>query len=116
MRPRSPGRERGCESESRCGALCLLNGGGFHQHLEVPVDRPLLGVDGLRNAAQKHRRSGNVLACPSELWGIVPLIHDVALDLTGTHPSAARRVMHVWRDMLRQARRRRWRLVLPNLS
>ena len=77
-------------SESRCGAFCLLNGGGFYQHPEVPVDRPLLGVDGLGNAAQKHCRSSNVLASPSELWGIVPLVHDVASDLAGATLGAAR--------------------------
>ena len=53
-------------------ALCLLNGDGFHQRLEVPVDRLLLGVDRLWKATQKHHRSGDVLASPSELWGIVP--------------------------------------------
>ena len=59
--------------ESRCGAFCLLNGGGFYQCLEVPVDRQLLGVDGLGNAAQKHCRGGDVLASPSKLWGSFPL-------------------------------------------
>ena len=78
-------------SESRCGAFCLLNGGGFYQNSEVPVDLPLLGVDGLGNAAQKHRRGGNVLVGPSELWGIVPLIYDVVLDLAGAAPGATRR-------------------------
>ena len=81
MRPHSPGGERGHESVSRRGALRLLSGGGFHQRLEVPVNRLLLEVDGLCKAAQKHRRSGDVMASPSELWGIIPPIHDVALDL-----------------------------------
>ena len=58
---------------SRCGTLRLLNGGAFHQRPEVPVDRLFLGVDMLGKAAQKHCRSGNVLASPSELWGIIPL-------------------------------------------
>ena len=76
-----------------------MNGGDFYQNLEVPVDLPLLGVDGLENATQKHRRSNNVLAGPSELWGIIPLIHDVVLDLAG----AARRVMRMGRNVLHQA-------------
>jgi len=45
------------------------------------VDHLLLGVVRLRKAAQKHRHSGDVLADPSELWGIISSIHDVALDL-----------------------------------
>ena len=92
-------------SESRCGPFRLLNDGGFYQHPEVPVDRPLLGVDGLGNAAQKHYRSSNVLASPSELWGIIPLIRDVTLDLAGAAPSAARRVSRMGRNMLHWARR-----------
>ena len=83
MRPHSSGGERGRESELQCGAFRLLNSGGFHQRPEVPVDRPLLGVDGLGNATQKHCRSGDVLVSPSKLWGIVPLVHDVALNLAG---------------------------------
>ena len=79
MHPHTPGGERGRESESQCRAFCLLNGGGFHQRPEVPVDCPFLGVDGLGNAAQKHCRSGDVLASPSELWEIVPIVYDVML-------------------------------------
>jgi len=89
---------------SRCGALRLLNGGGFHQRPEVLVDHLLLGVDGLGKATQKHHRSGDVLASPSELWGIVPPVHDVTLDLAGVTPSVAHRVT------------RMWRLTLPPLS
>ena len=77
-------------SESRCGAFRLLNDGGFYQHPEVPVDRPLLGVDGLGNAAQKHCHNGDVLASSSELWGVVPLVHYFTLDLAGVTPGAAR--------------------------
>ena len=84
-----------------------MNGGGFYQRPEVLVDHPLLGVDGLGNAAQKHRRNGNVLAGPSELWGIVPLVHDVMLDLAGTAPGATRRVMCMRRNVLHRMRRRR---------
>ena len=50
---------------------------------KVPVDCPLLRVDGLGKAAQKHCCSGDVLTSPSELWELVPLVHDVVLDLTG---------------------------------
>ena len=102
-------------SESRCGAFRLLNGDGFYQHPEVPVDRPFLGVDGLTNAAQKHRHGSDVLASLSELWGIVPLVHDVVLNLAGMTPSAARRVMRMGRNVLHRACRRRWWLVLPPL-
>ena len=115
MHPYSPSGERGHKLESRCGAFRLLNGGGFDQRPEVPVDCPLLGVDGLRNAVQKHCRSGDVLASPSELWGIIPLVHDVMLDLAGVTLGAARRVTRMERNMLHRARRRRWRLVLPPL-
>ena len=62
------------------------------------MDHLLLGVDGLGKATQKHHRSGDVLASPSELWGIVPPVHDVTLDLAGVTPSTARRVTHTWRS------------------
>ena len=101
---------------SRRGALRLLNGGGFHQRPEVSVDRLLLGVDRLGKAAQKHRRSGDVLDSLSELWGIVSSIHDVALDLAGVTPGVARRVMHTGHSMARRARWCRWWLVLLPLS
>ena len=68
------------------------------------MDRMLLGVVRLGKATQKHRRSGDVLASPSELWGIVSSIHDVVLDLAGATSSAACRVT------------RAWRLALPPLS
>ena len=116
MRPYSPGGERGRESVSQCGALHLLNGGSFHQRPEVPVDRLLLGVDKLWKAAQKHRHSGDVLASPSKLWGIIPPVHDVALDLASATLGVARRVMRTGRSVVRRARWRRWRLVLPALS
>ena len=76
------------------------------------MDRPLLGVDGLENAAQKHCRSGDVLASLSELWGVIPLVLDVTLDLAG----AARRVTRMGHNVLHRACRRRWRPVLPLLS
>ena len=93
-----------------------MNGGGFYQHLEVLVDRPLMGVDELENATQKHCRINDVLASLSELWEIVPLVHDVVLDLAGVTPGAAHRVMRMGRNALyRACRHRRW-LVLPPLS
>ena len=65
---------------------------------------------------QKHRRYGDVLTSPSELWGIVPPIHDVALDLAGATLGAASWVTRAGRIMVRRARwLRRW-LVLPPLS
>ena len=80
---------------SRRGALRLLNGDDFHHRPEVPVDRLFLGVDRLWKATQKHRHNSDVLASPSELWGIIPPIHDVALDLAGMTPGTARRVTHM---------------------
>ena len=84
--------------------------------MEVSVDYPLLGVNGLGNATQKHCCSSHVLASPSELWEIVPLVHDVVLDLAGATPGAARWVMRMGRNVLHRARRRRRQLVLPPLS
>ena len=103
-------------SESRCGAFRLLNGDGFYQNLEVPIVCPLLGVDGHRNATQKHCCSSDVLASLSEQWEIIPLIHDVVLDLAGATPGAAHRVMCVGRYVLHRACRHRRRLALPPLS
>ena len=80
------------------------------------MDRLLLWVDRLWKATQKHHRSGDVLPSPSELWGIVPPIDDVALNLVGVTPGAARRVTCMGRIMVCRARRRRWRLVLLPLS
>ena len=93
-----PGGEIGHESVSRCGALCLLNDGGLHQRPEVPGYCLFLGVDRLREAAQKHRRSSDVL------------------DLMGMTSSAAHRVTRMWRSVMRRVLRpRRW-LALPPLS
>ena len=69
-----------------------MNGGGFHQCSEVLVDRLFLGVIRLEKATQKHCRDDDVLVGPSELWGVVPPVHDVALDLEGVTPSIAHRV------------------------
>ena len=80
------------------------------------MDRLLLWVDRLGKAARKHCRHGDVLAGPSELWGIVPPIHDVALDLAGASLGAAHWVTREWRSVLCQACRCRWRLVLLPLS
>ena len=90
--------------------------GGFHQRPEVSVDHLLLGVDGLRNTAQKHCRSGDVLASLSELWGVVSLVHDVTLDLAGATPSVARRVTRMGRGVVRRVLQRMWQPVLLLLS
>ena len=80
------------------------------------MDRLFLGVVQLGKATQKHRRRGDVLASLSELWGIVPPIYDVTLDLAGVTLGAARRVTRTRRIMMRRACERRWRLVLLPLS
>ena len=80
------------------------------------MDRLLLWVDRLGKAAQKHRRCGDVLTSSSELWGIVDPIDDVALNLAGATPGAARRITLTGHNVVCQARRRRWRLVLPPSS
>ena len=85
----------------RRGAFRLLNDGGLHQRSEVLVDRLLLWVDRLGKVTQKHHHRGDVLASPSELWGIVPLVDDVALNLAGATPGAARRVTRTGCNMVR---------------
>ena len=80
------------------------------------MDRPLLGVDGLGNTTQKHCRSSDVLASLSELWGIVPPVHDVALDLAGVTPGAAHRATRTGRIVVHRVHQRRWWMVLPPLS
>ena len=116
VRPHPPSGERGHESVSRRGALRLLNGSGLHQRPEVPVDCLLLWVDRLEKAAQKHRRRGDVLTSPSELWGIIPPVDDDALNLAGVTSGAAHRVTCTGCIVVCRAHRRRWRLVLPPLS
>ena len=73
---------------SRRGALRLLNGGGLHQRLEVPVDRLLLGVGKLREAAQKHRRNSDVLASQSKLRGVITSVQYVMLEALPRAPLA----------------------------
>ena len=80
------------------------------------MDHLFLGVVRLGKAAQKYCRSSDVLIGLSELWGIVPHVHDVVLDLAGTTPSASRRFMRTGRSATRRACQHRWRLVLPPLS
>ena len=65
---------------------------------------------------QKHCCSSDVLASPSKLWEIIPLVYDVVLDLAGATSGAARRVMRMGRNVLHRACRRRRRLALPPLS
>ena len=101
---------------ARRGAFHLLNDGGLHQRPEVPVDHLLLWVDRLGKATQKHRRHGDVLASPSELWGIVSPVHDVALDLAGVTPGAARWSKRTGHNVVRRARWRSWWLMQPLLS
>ena len=115
-RARPPSGERGRGSESRCEAFCLLDGGGLYYNPEVPVDCPLLRVDGLENTAEKHCCGNDILAGPGELWDIVPLIHDVVLDLTSATLGATRWAMRMGRNVARRACRRRRRLALPPLS
>ena len=64
---------------------------------------------------QKHCRSSDVLASPSELWEIVPLVHDVMLDLTSVTPGTTYRAMRIGRNVLYRMCRRRRRLILPSL-
>ena len=80
------------------------------------MNRLFLRVVQLEKAVQKYRHSGDVLISPSELWGIVPPIDDVALDLASVTPGAAHRVTRTGRSVVRRARRCTWRLVLPSLS
>ena len=80
------------------------------------MDSLFLGVIRLGKAAQKHCRSGDVLIGPSELWGIVPPVHGVALDPTGVTPGAARRSMRTRLSVVRRARWRSQQLVQPLLS
>ena len=80
------------------------------------MDHLFMRVVRLGQAAQKHCRGGDVLIGPSKLWGIVPLIHGVALDLTGVTPGAARLSMRTGRSVVRRACWRSWWLVHPLLS
>ena len=57
--------------------------------------------------------TGDVLIGPSELWGIVPPVHGVALDPTGATLGAARWFMCTGRSVVRRARwRSRWLMQL----
>ena len=67
------------------------------------MDCLFLGLVRLRKATQKHRHRGNVLASPSELWGIIPPVDDVALNLADVTPGAACRVTCKGHNMLHQA-------------
>ena len=65
------------------------------------MDRLFMRVVRLGQAMQKHCRGGDVITSPSELWGIGPPIHDVALDLAGATPGAARQFMCTGRSVVR---------------
>ena len=80
------------------------------------MDHLFLGVVRLGKAVQKHCCGGDVLASLSELWGIVPPVHDVALDLAGVTPGATCRVTRTGRIMVCRACWHRWWLVLLPLS
>ena len=77
------------------------------------MDRLFMRVVQLGQAAQKHCRDGDVLIGPSELWGIVPPIHGVVLDLTGAPLGTAHRSMHAGHSVGHQASRRSWWLMQP---
>ena len=104
MRPQSLGWARRREPVSRCRALRLLNGGGLHQRSEVALDCLFLGVGRLEEAAQKHRRSNDVLAGVSELRGIILLRQDVLMNLAGASTSTACQVASMQTSVLRQWR------------
>ena len=80
------------------------------------MDRLFLGVVRLGKATQKHYHSSDVLVNLSDLWGIVPPVHDVALDLVGATPGISCRVTRTGHSVVRRAHRHRWWLVLPPLS
>ena len=80
------------------------------------MDHLFLGVVRLRKAAQKYCHCGDVLIGLSELWGVIPPIHGVALDPTGATPGAACRSMCTGHSVVRRAcGHSRW-LVQPLLS
>ena len=93
-----------------------MDGSGLYENLEVPVDCPLLRVDRLGNTAEKHCYSSDILAGPGELWDIIPLVHDVVLNLTSATPSATRQARRVGHNVLYRQRQCRRRLILPSLS
>ena len=64
----------------------------------------------------KHCCSSDILVGSGELWDIVPLVHDVVLDLTSATPGTTRRAMRMGRNVPHGPCRRRWRLALPPLS
>ena len=80
------------------------------------MDRLFMRVVWLGQATQKHCRGGDVLVRPSKVWGIVPPIHGVVLDLTGVTPGVARRSMRMGHSVVRRARWRSWWLMQPLLS
>jgi hypothetical protein len=80
------------------------------------VDCLFLWVDKLEKAMQEHHCRGDVLSSPSELWGVIPPINDVALDLASVTLGAAHWVMRMRHSLMHRAHQRRWWLVLPPLS
>ena len=80
------------------------------------MDRLFLWVVRLGEAAQKQCHGGDVLIGLSELWGIVPPVHGVVLDLMGATLGAARRSTCMGHNVVRRGCwRSRW-LMQPLLS
>ena len=65
------------------------------------MGRLFVRVIWLRQIVQKHCHGGDVLTGLSELWGIFPPIHGVAVDLTGMTPGAARWSILTGRSVVR---------------
>ena len=80
------------------------------------MDRLFIRVVRLGQAAQKYCHDDDVLTSLSELRGISPPIHGVALDLMGMTPGAARQSMRMGRSVVHRARWRSRCLVQPLLS
>ena len=79
------------------------------------MDRLFMRVVWLGQAAQKHYHSGDVLIGLSELWGIVPPVHGVALDPTSTTLGTTRWFMRTGHNVARRARWRGWWFLQPLL-
>ena len=65
------------------------------------MDRLFLRIIWLGQTAQKHYHNGDVLIGLSEVWGIVPPIHGVALDPIGITSGAARWSLCMGRSVVR---------------
>jgi hypothetical protein len=99
---------------ARRGAFRLLHGSTFRQRPDVAVELLLLRVCRLRQVAQEHRCSGDVLAGPRKLRGFVG--DNGLLDLTVASPRAACSVTSIQLGVAPEVHRRGWRPVLPSLA